>query len=75
MSNEDEVSTASGSDRVIALAISTVAYIEDPVATARGSDLIIAVNSTGWQDVLPRRCYSNQVSLIFNAKQKFRRIK
>jgi hypothetical protein len=38
----DEVSTWSGSDRVVVLTISTVAEIENPVATAPGTDLVAA---------------------------------
>ncbi|MDX6445910.1 MAG: hypothetical protein QOH71_2984 [Blastocatellia bacterium] len=42
MALRDEVSTGSGSDRVVLLAVPTVAEIEDPVATAPGTDLIAA---------------------------------
>jgi hypothetical protein len=36
----DEVSTGSGSDRVIVLPTLTVTWLDDPVATAPGTDLI-----------------------------------
>src|SRR5437870_5298447 len=39
---EDEVSTESGSDRVIVLAISIIAIGFDPVATALGTDTLTA---------------------------------
>jgi hypothetical protein len=44
MELSDEVSTGSGSNRVIVLTNSTVAWIEDPVATAPGTDCVIVVD-------------------------------